>query len=88
MGIAGKPAQVRNHEAVRVETTNCPFMTSPLPIAGFAIIEAADMAEATAMVSQAPCAVRKMVSDYNSLGRLQPGTISPTRKGDKPCPNS
>ena len=57
MGIAGKPVQVRNHEAARVETTNGPFMKSSLPVAGFAIIEAADMAEAIAMVSQTPCAV-------------------------------
>jgi len=57
MGVAGKPVQVRNHEAARVETTSGPFMKSPLPVAGFAIIEAADMAEAIAMVSQTPCAV-------------------------------
>ncbi len=57
MGVAGKPVQVRNHEAAWIETTPGPFMKSPLPIAGFAIIEAADMAEAIAMVSQTPCAV-------------------------------
>ncbi|WLW64510.1 YciI family protein [Achromobacter aegrifaciens] len=57
MGIAGMPVQVRNRKAARVETTNGPFMKSPLPVAGFAIIEAADMAEAIAMVSQTPCAV-------------------------------
>ncbi|MBC9904961.1 MULTISPECIES: YciI family protein [Achromobacter] len=57
MGIAGMPVQVRNREAARVETTNGPFMKSSLPVAGFAIIEAADMAEAIAMVSQTPCAV-------------------------------
>lgn len=57
MGIAGTPVLVRNHDAVQVETTNGPFMKSPLPIAGFAIIEAADMAEAIDMVSQTPCAV-------------------------------
>jgi len=57
MGIAGKPVQVRNHEDARVETTNGPFMKSPLPVAGFAIIEAANLAEAIAIVSQTPCAV-------------------------------
>lgn len=57
MGIAGKPVQVRNPEAAGVETTPGPFMKFPLPVAGFAIIEAADMAEAIAMVSQTPCAV-------------------------------
>lgn len=57
MGVAGKPVQVRNHEATRVETAPGPFTKSPLPVAGFAIIEAADMAEAIAMVSKTPCAV-------------------------------
>lgn len=57
MGIAGAPVQVRNPGASGVETRDGPFMTSPLPIAGFAIIEAADLAEATEMVSQTPCAV-------------------------------
>jgi len=32
-------------------------MTSPLPVAGFAIIEAADLSEAISMVSRVPCAV-------------------------------
>lgn len=57
MGIAGAPVQVRNPDASRVETTDGPFMTSSLPIAGFAIIEAADLAEAIEMVSRTPCAV-------------------------------
>ena len=57
MGIAGAPVQVRNPNAARVETTNGPFMTSSLPVAGFAIIEAATLAEAIAIVSQTPCAI-------------------------------
>ncbi len=57
IGIAGAPMQVRNPEAARVETTTGPYMTSPLPVAGFAIIEAADLAEAIEMVSKTPCAV-------------------------------
>lgn len=57
MGIAGKPVQVRNTGAVQVETSNGPFMASPLPVAGFAIVEAADLAEAIDMVSKTPCAV-------------------------------
>jgi hypothetical protein len=32
-------------------------MSSPLPIAGFAVIEAADLSEAIKLVSQSPCAV-------------------------------
>jgi hypothetical protein len=57
MGIAGTPVQVRNPNATRVETTNGPFMTSSLPVAGFAIIEAASLSEAIDIVSRVPCAV-------------------------------
>lgn len=46
MGIAGTPVQVRNPEARGMETLNGPFMSSALPIAGFAIIEATDLADA------------------------------------------
>ena len=57
MGIAGTPVQVRNPNGAQVATTNGSFMTSSLPLAGFAIIEAANLAEAIDMVSQTPCAV-------------------------------
>lgn len=57
MGIACAPVQVRNTDAARVETTIGAFMTSPLPLAGFAIVEAADLDEAIAIVSRTPCAV-------------------------------
>ena len=57
MGIAGAPVQVRNPDALGVETRDGPFMSSPFPIAGFALIEAADLAEAIDKVSRVPCAV-------------------------------
>jgi hypothetical protein len=57
MGIAGRPVQVRNHEASDVQVTDGPYMVSTLPVAGFALIEAANIAEAIKMVSQTPCAV-------------------------------
>jgi hypothetical protein len=57
MGIAGVPVQVRNTDAAQVETTRGPFMTSSLPLAGFAIIEAANVDEAIELVSRTPCAV-------------------------------
>jgi len=57
MGIAGKPVQVRNPEAAQLETLSGPFMSSTLPIAGLAVIEAADMAEAIEKISLVPCAV-------------------------------
>src|SRR5690606_18468937 len=34
MGIAGSPVQVRNHDAAAVGTTDGPFMSSELPVAG------------------------------------------------------
>lgn len=57
MGIAGKPVQVRNPDAAHLETFKGSFMSSALPIAGFAVIEAADLAEAIEKVSHVPCAV-------------------------------
>jgi hypothetical protein len=57
MGIAGRPLQVRNHDAAGVETQSGSFLRSALPIAGFAVIEAPSMAEAVEMVSRTPCAV-------------------------------
>ena len=57
MGVAGNPTQVRNHEARGVITESGPYMTSNLPIAGFAVIEAPSMEEAIKMVSNVPCAV-------------------------------
>lgn len=57
IGIAGSPVQVRNPDAAQVETRDGPFMTSALPIAGFAVIEAADLAEAVQKISNVPCAV-------------------------------
>jgi hypothetical protein len=57
MGIAGSPVQVRNPEASGVQTQTGPFMSSELPIAGFAVIEAENLEAAVRMVSQSPCAV-------------------------------
>jgi hypothetical protein len=57
VGIASPPVQVRNPEAKGVETSNEAFMSSPLPVAGFALIEAADLAEAIKIAAKAPCAV-------------------------------
>lgn len=57
VGMAGAPVQVRNPNAAGVETRDGAFMSSDLPIAGFAVIEAASLEEAIAKVSQVPCAV-------------------------------
>jgi hypothetical protein len=57
MGIAGRAVQVRNHDAKEVTVSQGAFMKSELPVAGFAVIEAADLAEAIEIVSKTPCAV-------------------------------
>ena len=57
IGIAGTPVQVRNPEARAIETRDGAFMSSAMPIAGFAMIEAADLDEAVRKVSNVPCAV-------------------------------
>ena len=57
IGVAGTPVQVRNPNAGGLETTDGPFMSSALPIAGFAVIEAVDLAGAIEKVSRVPCAV-------------------------------
>lgn len=57
MGIAGKPVQVRNPEGAHLESVSGSFMSSALPVAGFAVIEAASLAEAIDKVSRTPCAV-------------------------------
>jgi hypothetical protein len=61
MGVAGRPVQVRNHDAAAVTTTDGPFMSSGLPVAGFAIIEAETLEEAIDIVSCTPCAVAQGV---------------------------
>ena len=61
MGIAGPPVQVRNHDDRAVRITEGAFMTSELPIAGFAVVEAADVEEAARLVSGSPCAVAQGV---------------------------
>ncbi|MFC4150464.1 YciI family protein [Micromonospora mangrovi] len=61
MGRAGRPVQVRNHDAAGVSTEEGPFLSSTLPVAGFAVIEAATLAEAVDIVSRTPCAVAQGV---------------------------
>jgi hypothetical protein len=69
MGIAGSPVQVRNPEAAGVQTEDGAFMSAPLPIAGFAVIVAANLAEAIALVSKSPCAVAHGVVEVWPLER-------------------
>jgi hypothetical protein len=61
MGVAGAPVQVRNHDAAGVSAQQGPFLSSSLPVAGFALIEAASLSEAVELVSKSPCAVARGV---------------------------
>jgi len=61
MGIAGAPVQVRNQNGADVRTSQGSFMRADLPIAGFAVVEAADLQEAVQLVSRTPCAVAQGV---------------------------
>jgi hypothetical protein len=69
MGVAGQPVQVRNHDAAGTQTQNGPFLQSSLPVAGFALIEAASLAEAIEIASQTPCAVAHGVVEVWPLER-------------------
>jgi hypothetical protein len=57
MGNASSPIQVRNWDCANVQVEDKAFMVSALPIAGFAIVEAANIEEAISLVSKTPCAV-------------------------------
>ncbi len=56
-GIARDPVQVRNHGAAGLATIDGPYLRSELPVAGFGILEAADLDEAVRLVAGTPCAV-------------------------------
>jgi hypothetical protein len=53
-GMAGKPVQVRNHGGTGTTSEDGSFMTSGLPVAGFGLIEAADLDEAIVTVRRRP----------------------------------
>jgi hypothetical protein len=71
MGIAGTPVQVRNPDAQNIDTKPGPFMSSSLPVAGFAVIEAPTLAEAVKMVAQSPCAVAHGVVELWPLNQME-----------------
>lgn len=67
MAIAGSPVQVRNHGGAGMTVQSGSFMSSALPVAGFAIIEAATLEEAVQLVARAPCAVAHGVVEVRPL---------------------
>ncbi|MGW5673284.1 YciI family protein [Micromonospora sp. NPDC003776] len=61
MGVADSPVQVRNPSGAGVIVQSGSFLSSALPVAGFAIIEAETLEEAIQIASRAPCAVAQGV---------------------------
>ncbi|MCC6831875.1 MAG: FAD-binding oxidoreductase [Thermoleophilia bacterium] len=61
MGAAGTPVQVRNHDDAGVRTAQGPYMHADLPVAGFAVVEAATAEEAATLVADSPWAVAQGV---------------------------
>ena len=57
IGMAGTPTQVRNPKGARVTTTDGAYLRADLPVAGFALLEAASLEEAVERVAGTPCAV-------------------------------
>ena len=66
-GVAGAPVQVRNHDAAGVSTSGGAYLRSELPVAGFSLIEAADLEEAVSLVAGTPCAVAHGVVEVRPL---------------------
>ena len=75
MGIAGKPVQVRNHDAAKVEVTHGPYLSSDLPIAGFALVEAPDLNTAIEIAAKSPCAVAHGVVEVWPLDPAPGGQV-------------
>ncbi|HWU14790.1 MAG TPA: YciI family protein, partial [Caulobacter sp.] len=49
------------HDAAKMEVTQGPFLSADLPLAGFALIEAADLEAAIEIAARSPCAVAQGV---------------------------
>ena len=76
MGIAGPPVQVRNPDNAGVQSTDGPYARSQLPVAGFAVIEADNLARAIELVSRSPCAVAHGVVEVWPLHEPADATAS------------
>jgi hypothetical protein len=79
MGIAGVPVKVRNTLAGGVRKENSAFMSSALPVAGFAVIDAADLAEAIQIASQTPARLRMALWKCGLWSKLARGA-EPARR--------
>jgi hypothetical protein len=71
-GRAGSPVQVRNHGGAGVHTTEGPFLSAELPLAGFSLIEADSLEEAIRLAAGTPCAVNYGVVEVWPLETAPP----------------
>ena len=72
LGIARQPVQVRNPGDKGVTTKDGPYLKCDLPLAGFGIIEAANLDEAIGKISKSPCAVAQGVVEVWPLEEPKP----------------
>src|SRR3546814_8923073 len=84
MGIAGRPVQVRNPEASGVTRVDGPFLSAPLTVAGFALIEAADLEEAVDLAAKTPCAIAHGVVEVWQLRDSVSWRSTGTNSKDRP----
>lgn len=80
LGVAGAPVQVRNHGGEGTVVRPGAFLSSDLPVAGFAVVDADDLDHAVRIASQAPCAVAYGVVEVWPLHEV-PGTVPERRAG-------
>ena len=81
IGAAGTPTQVRNPECSGVTTTSGAFLRADLPLAGFALLEAASLEEAVERVARTPCAVAHGVVEVWPLLETVEATADGTAAG-------
>jgi hypothetical protein len=65
----GTPTQVRNPDGAELGTTDGAFMRADLPVAGFALLEAATIEDAVERVASTPCAIAQGVVEVWPLRR-------------------
>ena len=74
IGIAGSPVQVRNPAGEGVQISHGAFMRADLPIAGFALIEAASVEDPIEQVAKTPCAIAYGVVEVWPLEQMPEST--------------
>lgn len=57
IAVLGAPTHVRNPEGAGISATTGAYMRADLPVAGFALLEAATLEEAVELVATTPCAI-------------------------------